>query len=316
MRSRSRLWSRGRPRVPKRKPREEESPTNITINSLAVTVIDRLNYAHMKPRSASPLLLFSRYDGNIVGGSILGIGLALSGACPGTVLVQAGVGIRSGWYALDGAVLAGIAWIGFLGPLIEARRKKYGAGLEKPPSTVYEAANVDRATAFFGIEAIFAAIIAATIKYTAASPFHPLVAPYIGGLFIGGAQLLSLLTRRCLVGVSSVFEDVGKHFWWLLRGADTRKAPSSYDHLLFSAGIMSSAFALAKAIPEVVDNADAGVTPTLATLGGALGVLGARMAGGCTSGHGISGISVFSTSSFLTIASMFGAAALVAPYVN
>jgi uncharacterized membrane protein YedE/YeeE len=269
----------------------------------------------MKPRPASPLGFFSRYDGNIIGGSLLGIGLAISGACPGTVLVQAAVGIRSGWYALDGAVLAGIAWIGFLGPLVEGRKKKYGTGPEGP-TTVYEAAHVNRTTALFGIEAIFAAIIAATIMYTAATPFHPLVAPYIGGLLIGGAQLFSVLTRRCLVGVSTVYEDIGKHFWWLLRGADTSKAPSSYSYLLFSAGIMGSAFALAKAIPEVAANADAGVSPTLATLGGGLIVLGARMAGGCTSGHGISGVSLFSMSSFLTIAFMFGAAATIAPYVH
>jgi uncharacterized membrane protein YedE/YeeE len=41
-------------------------------------------------------------------------------------------------------------------------------------------------------------------------------------------------------------------------------------------------------------------------IGGSLLVFGARLAGGCTSGHGISGMSQLSISSFITVAAMFG----------
>jgi uncharacterized membrane protein YedE/YeeE len=40
--------------------------------------------------------------------------------------------------------------------------------------------------------------------------------------------------------------------------------------------------------------------------------VGSRMAGGCPSGHGISGMSLLSISSVVTIASAFGAGAVVA----
>ena len=42
-----------------------------------------------------------------------------------------------------------------------------------------------------------------------------------------------------------------------------------------------------------------------AMVGGAALIVGARAAGGCTSGHGISGMSALSKASFVTIGAMF-----------
>jgi len=47
-----------------------------------------------------------------------------------------------------------------------------------------------------------------------------------------------------------------------------------------------------------------------AVFGGAVMVVGARIAGGCTSGHGISGMSQLSVSSIISVVSMFGAGIL------
>jgi len=52
--------------------------------------------------------------------------------------------------------------------------------------------------------------------------------------------------------------------------------------------------------------AAAQVTPWKAVLGGVAMVFGARLAGGCTSGHGISGMATFAVASFITVAAMFG----------
>lgn len=41
-------------------------------------------------------------------------------------------------------------------------------------------------------------------------------------------------------------------------------------------------------------------------------VLGAPLAGGCTSGHGISGLATFPWASFVTVAAMFGGGILIA----
>ena len=42
-----------------------------------------------------------------------------------------------------------------------------------------------------------------------------------------------------------------------------------------------------------------------AVLGGTIMLFGSRLAGGCTSGHGISGMSLLSVSSFVSVAAMF-----------
>src|SRR5690606_440007 len=135
--------------------------------------------------------------------------------------------------------------------------------------------NIPRAAALVGVEVMYAAIIAAALHYGPASPFHPLVAPAVGGLFIGGAQLLSLVLRGSLVGISSVFEDAGK----LVVG----KGISSYSSFLFAVGVTAGAYALGLAYPSVAPVADPRVSPLYSVLGGVLFALGARIAGGCTS---------------------------------
>ena len=46
-------------------------------------------------------------------------------------------------------------------------------------------------------------------------------------------------------------------------------------------------------------------------VGGILLVFGARLAGGCTSGHGLSGMASLSIASFVTVASMFAGTSTV-----
>ncbi|KAJ4996174.1 hypothetical protein K4K48_008936 [Colletotrichum sp. SAR 10_66] len=283
-------------------------------STLIVVTLDKLGYVRPKPRSPSRLGLFSEYDGNILGGSILGAGMALSGSCPGTVLAQIAVGTQSGIYVLAGAVSAGIAWTGFLQKAITSNAVK--AAPENPKLTVYERAGISRAASFIGIEAVFAGVIYATMKYTPASPYA-VVAPTIGGLFIGLAQLFSLLTRKSMLGVSTSYDEIGRYFWWVVQGGGEKGKPASYSNILFSAGLAAGAWALANAYPAfALGAADTAVSPELAAAGGFLIGLGSRLAGGCTSGHGLSGVSIFSTASFVTIMSMFGAGALVASYFH
>ena len=266
------------------------------------------------PRSASGLGLFSRYDANIIGGATLGAGMALSAACPGVTFAQAGLGLRSAQYALQGALAGGVVYSGILAPIITRRRK--ALALDTTPTTVNECLGVSPALALAGMEAVYGAVIAAALFYGPRSPFHPLVAPAVGGLLLGGAQFLSLILRGSLIGVSSVFEDLGKYATWLVSGADTKAVPKSYTSLLFAAAMMLGARGLSLVYPGVVPAEDPRVTAVNAVAGGFLFAVGSRIAGGCTSGHGISGISLLSVSSFLTIAATFagGAAAALWAY--
>ncbi|KAK1995483.1 YeeE/YedE family protein [Colletotrichum falcatum] len=283
-------------------------------STFIVYALDNVGYVHPKPRSPARLGLFSQYDGNVLGGAILGAGMALSGSCPGTVLAQIALGTESGIYVLAGAALAGIAWTGFLRRFITSNAA--AAGPENPRLTVHERVGVSRAAAFVGLEALYAGVIYASSRYAPAGP-PAVIAPAVGGLLIGLAQLFSLLARKSMLGVSTSYDEIGRYFWWAVRGGGEKGKPASYSNILFSASLAAGAWALAQAYPDLAFGAAGpAVSPSLAAAGGILIGLGSRIAGGCTSGHGISGISAFSTASFVTVMSMFGAGALVAPYFH
>lgn len=65
--------------------------------------------------SLKPLL----YKADIIGGLLLGIGITLSGACPGTALAQIGAGYRDAWFTVLGG-LAGALLYGYFDAPITA----------------------------------------------------------------------------------------------------------------------------------------------------------------------------------------------------
>lgn len=58
------------------------------------------------------------YAADMIGGLMLGAGIALAGACPGTVLAQVGVGYRDAIFTLLGG-LAGAAVFGYAEPALK-----------------------------------------------------------------------------------------------------------------------------------------------------------------------------------------------------
>ena len=264
--------------------------------------------------------------------------MAVSGACPGTVLAQLGVGVASGRYALLGAVLGGVVWAG-IGKIRgrgcvsssgggggggdrglgegdqkgkrtvngdgegkgEGEGKRKGLGQAKRADTVYEALGISRGALLVGLEAVLVAAIAASVKYTDASAGEQRgIPPYLAGLAIAAAQLVSMVLRGTLLGASTAFEELGGWVW------GSRK----YANVLFSLGMVGGAWLISQAVPTLRPVTDVAISPVKSVLGGFMIVFGSRMAGGCTSGHGISGLSLMSISSFLTAAAIFGAGGL------
>ncbi|KAF4126570.1 Pfam:DUF395 [Geosmithia morbida] len=280
-----------------------------TAGSAAIyTVLERLAYLSLTPRSNSPLSLFSKYDGNIIGGSMLGIGMALSGACPGTLVVQMGAGVSAGYLSFLGAVAGGIIWSGYLSGAVKRRNDKEGTRTEI--NTLMDQTGLPRMAAFCLFEAAALALVGVTTVYTPAAS-EPEILGIVGGLLIAGAQLVSMLSRRSMLGISGSYEEMGKLFWWAVAGADPVDKPG-HGNILFSMGVLSGAYLLGRIMPELVGAPASEPSPVLAVAGGILMVIGSRTAGGCTSGHGISGLSLLSTSSVVTIASAFAAGRLVA----
>ncbi|KAK1778515.1 hypothetical protein QBC45DRAFT_413822 [Copromyces sp. CBS 386.78] len=240
--------------------------------------------------------------------------MMLSGACPGTVLAQIGTGVPSGFYALQGGIIGGIVYTGFLGPwtarrnaAAKAEAKARGQEEKEVTKTVYANLGVSKSSVLVAFEAICASVVVSTALWTSVGP-EAKIAPWVGGLCIAGAQLLSLLLRKNLVGTSTSFEEVGDWFWGIFKG---KTLPQRYNNLLFVSGAVLGAKLLTVAYPALGQVTEVAVPPVAAGLGGFLMIIGSRIAGGCTSGHGISGISLLSTSSFLTIGAAFGAGALL-----
>ncbi len=51
------------------------------------------------------------YSADVAGGLLLGAGIALAGACPGTVLAQIGVGYKDAWFTLAGGLAGALAFV-------------------------------------------------------------------------------------------------------------------------------------------------------------------------------------------------------------
>ncbi|KIL92761.1 hypothetical protein FAVG1_03941 [Fusarium avenaceum] len=281
----------------------------VASSAIIYKVAEKYGYLKLKPRSSSPIGLFGQYDGNVLGGFLLGAGMALSGSCPGTLFAQVGAGLRTGIYALGGAIAGGIAYTGYIAQAAKAQREKADVN----PETVTLDANLglskDTTVAIFESACISA--IAASVVYTAGSDWSLFSAG--GGLFIGISQLFSILIRRSMLGISGSYEELGNHFWWLTRGASW---PTSRQNTLFATGMATGAWAITKVFPSFVPRDVVETKAWLAASGGFLMIVGSRLAGGCTSGHGVSGLSMMSTSSLVTMSTAFTAGSLIAPLAH
>jgi len=287
-----------------------------------VTAFQSLSLTSLPPRPCAPLSssaksFLSRHAGNILGGVMLGTGMAISGACPGTVLAQLGAGVPSGRYAFGGAVLAGWAWnVLFSKRMPKASKDKAdgdGEGKKKQAETIYEMLNTPYIKAVAAMEVLLAACIALAVKYAPAEAGYTrnVVPPLIGGACMALSQFISLALRRTTLGASTSFEELGSNLWAIVKGQwDQIK---SWKNVLFMGGMVAGAKAVTAFVPAAAVSLVEGtaVSPLRGLLGGFLIVFGSRMAGGCTSGHGISGLSLLSVSSFLTVAMTFAAGGVV-----
>ena len=69
------------------------------------------------------------WQADIVGGLLLGAGISIAGACPGTVFAQIGAGYRDAWFTVAGGIFGAMAF-GYLEPTL--RRILLSGGPGKP----------------------------------------------------------------------------------------------------------------------------------------------------------------------------------------
>lgn len=242
---------------------------------------------------------------------MVGLGLTLTGACPGTVLVQVVTNTYPGLYTFAGGLSGGIIYI------LLQRYLRLAPSPEKKPAEhkpyVYQRYGVHPNVAFIAYEAMCIGVVGLATKAKPESGAGPYLPPIVGGLCIGAAQLVSLVLRKDTVGISTAYEDLAAmiHGAFLKgKGPERRRSTGPTKAMLFDVGVMLGAAGIVRMIPQLAATqtpSDLGISPLRAFLGGIVMVFGARVAGGCTSGHGISGMSMLATSSVVTVASMFAA---------
>lgn len=148
--------------------------------------------------------------------------------------------------------------------------------------------------------------------------------PYAAGIVIGLLQIPTFLLMDTALGASSSFVTVAAHLAVLVDPAAEKIkyfashmwGAKNWWQVAVVAGIAIGAFlsmhasgARRRSISPAWERATGATTLTarapMAFAGGFVMLLGARIAGGCTSGHGISGIAQLSVGSTVAVAAMF-----------
>lgn len=155
--------------------------------------------------------------------------------------------------------------------------------------------------------------------------------PYVGGAIIGLLQIPTFLLMETALGASSSYVTVGayiaslvdpgvtaiKYFASHMSGAKNWWQVAVVVGIALGAMISMRLSGARRADVSAIwqrtmGTGSLGARAPIAFLGGFLMLFGARIAGGCTSGHGISGIAQLSVGSMLAVAAMFAGGIMTA----
>lgn len=263
-----------------------------------------------------------------LGAAILGSGMVVGGACPGTVWAQLGSGNVQALVTLAGG-MAGALGYALVFPALKRFVQAYPIAASK--ASVADLAPAKRPLVGFGMALAMAGMVygvstlmptsAPSLTRSLSKAMNPAAllaerrwSPVFGGLVIGALQLPLVMALRKNVGSASSFVTLVSK---LVPGACNLEVLNQKMHGMknwWQVTYMISA-AVGAAMSVMLTASAAGAAPVWYTgsdvtlgqafAGGALVVTGARLAGGCTSGHGISGAGHLMIRSFVAVAAMF-----------
>ena len=130
------------------------------------------------------------------------------------------------------------------------------------------------------------------------------VASTLGGMLIGLSASMMLLLHGRIAGISGIFG-----------GLLERRAGDLLWRLLFILGLGVGGVAFALLAPAMVAD-ELGRTPGFIVLAGLLVGFGTRLGSGCTSGHGICGLTRFSPRSLVAVLTFMATGGITAYVVN
>ena len=258
----------------------------------------------------------------VVGAGLLGAGLSLCASCPGTVYSQLGAGSITAWAILGGG-LCGAAVYSAMSSSVTGWADIVSLG--QPTwlqASLDEVLRADRQTVSVFM---FVLLLVVDILLELARPaeqdvsfllskhertFPTTVMPLLAGAVLGLQQLvLCLFTDRTLgsSGSYAALLDMARDLLTFNAAKSTAHISSHLQQLLLPLGVVLGSLVWTQ-YTGLSYKSDHTVSLLQGLVGGAVMVFGARMAGGCTSGHGVTGCSLLSLRSFLATAVMFAAA--------
>ncbi|XP_071963645.1 uncharacterized protein [Antedon mediterranea] len=255
-----------------------------------------------------------------VGGAFLGAGMTLSGGCPGNVLIQFGSGVNNAGTTFVGCLVGALIY-----GLIESSIANYMTPtfkfkvytLERYFEVKYLSIALPLAMCLLLMVALVEHLYPWTSELTdrqlqAETVLHLRAWPsYLCGGLIGLLQIpIILAVEDTLGGSSSYCTMVSQAFSndslnkWSPYLANLSGGIDNWWQVYYVASAILGGF-MSSHLSGTYGSAE-GVGAVEAFLGGALMVFGARLAGGCTSGHGLSGLGTLNILSFLAVPAMFG----------
>jgi uncharacterized protein len=157
--------------------------------------------------------------------------------------------------------------------------------------------------------------------------------PYLVGALIGVLSMATFYFSNKPLGVSTAYARLAGLIGYLFSRPHTdslkfyqEKSPKVDWEVMLTFGIILGAFlaaytggefqlAFVPPLWETHFGSDLGLRLAVAFGGGLIMAFGARLAGGCTSGHGISGALQLSVGSWLALAAFFAGGVLVARWM-
>jgi uncharacterized membrane protein YedE/YeeE len=266
------------------------------------------------------------YDGrswqtSALGGALIGAGMAISGSCPGMGAVQLGAGYASAVYTIAGGCAGAFAWSAFL-HRPQPRRNEL-------PLTLHGLLGVSYPVAAFGAGIAMAGFVAG-VEYL--TPWNgPVEAPYlvpvplpspaehvgilslpawpawVGGITLGLAQIILVLFGEVTLGCARAFEFpgavIGQRWSEYCKSVLRQPAAARHTMVAYFAFVTLGSFISSKLSGTYGAATD--VPGAYQFVGSFLYIFGARMSGGCTSGHGLSGFGTLHLQPIIATMMMF-----------
>lgn len=311
---------------------------------LGAIVLSTFQYMGAYQRTATRSALGTKwlYGGNIIGGAMIGFSMALTGSCPGNMFAQFAIGLPGTVYVLLGGIVGAILF-GY-GMNFITRRNSKAFTLQASPyfDEALKLPFIPSSKTYLVTSMIIGPIMIAVAFWlenvspwrkeveTSMGPYvinvldqvthkdpwsldQPVWDPAVAGLLAGFLQVFAIILMETTLMASSAYCTIaaGTSLMIDINLEDNSPYLASFLTenqmfvMLFHGGIFLGALYSASH-GNMLNYPLPPAAPFQQFLSGVFVIFGARLANGCTSGQGLSGVARLSVAAIVTSAAIFG----------